>query len=346
MKVTAVSAQESKALKHKRRFCKVEGCERIVKSQGLCQRHGAKPRKCKIDGCEKQAQGNFDGMCKSHFKASSTDPNVLPLQQSSSLTDDPPQPEGEGVYERVIPESIAWTPGSGGLMPLVEHLKAGFDAGKPPGWHRNEERRARGLWPVSSPAAQLEGWERELVWTEILILTGNCETSFRHLARAWGRDKGFQTVLAQFICERKGDVGRKAKNQPQAPLPMCVEIPRRSSTASSRMEQFQEEGTTTSASATTQDGAAREVWDAPRYQNNSISRNEEFAAEYQNNSLSRNEELAADLFSFPPGHVSRVSRFASFEFDSTMLEEIDRDAQAIISHGSGEEETNRNRQAS
>lgn len=27
--------------KHKRRFCKVEGCERIVKSQGLCQRHGA-----------------------------------------------------------------------------------------------------------------------------------------------------------------------------------------------------------------------------------------------------------------------------------------------------------------
>ena len=50
-------------VKHKRRFCRIEGCERIVKSQGLCQRHGAKPRLCKVDGCEKQAQGNFDGTC-------------------------------------------------------------------------------------------------------------------------------------------------------------------------------------------------------------------------------------------------------------------------------------------
>lgn len=48
-------------LKHKRRYCRIEGCERIVKSQGLCQRHGAKPRLCKVQGCEKQAQGNFDG---------------------------------------------------------------------------------------------------------------------------------------------------------------------------------------------------------------------------------------------------------------------------------------------
>ena len=48
-------------VKHKRRFCKVEGCERIVKSQGLCQRHGAKPRLCKVKDCTKQAQGNFDG---------------------------------------------------------------------------------------------------------------------------------------------------------------------------------------------------------------------------------------------------------------------------------------------
>jgi len=47
----------------KRRFCRVEGCSRIVKSQGLCQGHGAKPRGCKVTGCPKQAQGNFDGMC-------------------------------------------------------------------------------------------------------------------------------------------------------------------------------------------------------------------------------------------------------------------------------------------
>ena len=48
-------------VKHKRRFCRVEGCEKIVKSQGLCQRHGAKPRLCKVKDCTKQAQGNFDG---------------------------------------------------------------------------------------------------------------------------------------------------------------------------------------------------------------------------------------------------------------------------------------------
>ena len=48
-------------VKHKRRFCRIEGCERIVKSQGLCQRHGAKPRLCKVIDCTKQAQGNFDG---------------------------------------------------------------------------------------------------------------------------------------------------------------------------------------------------------------------------------------------------------------------------------------------
>ena len=54
-------------VKHKRRFCRVEGCERIVKSQGLCQRHGAKPRLCKVDGCTKQAQGNFDGTYQEAF---------------------------------------------------------------------------------------------------------------------------------------------------------------------------------------------------------------------------------------------------------------------------------------
>jgi hypothetical protein len=46
---------------------------------------------------------------------------------------------------------------------------------------------------------------------EILILTGVPGASFRHLARAWGRDKGFHMVLAQFICERHGDVERKKR---------------------------------------------------------------------------------------------------------------------------------------
>jgi hypothetical protein len=46
---------------------------------------------------------------------------------------------------------------------------------------------------------------------EILALSGNAEASFRHLARAWGRDKGFHMVLTQFICERRGDVERKKR---------------------------------------------------------------------------------------------------------------------------------------
>jgi hypothetical protein len=98
-------------------------------------------------------------------------------------------------------------------MPLIAHLEHGFHASKPAAWHRNEERQARGLWPVHNPATQLEGWERELAWMEILILTGNPEASFRHLARGWGRDNGFHMVLAQFICERHGDVERKKRDR-------------------------------------------------------------------------------------------------------------------------------------
>lgn len=51
-----------------RRFCHVEGCKRVIKSQGLCQKHGAKTRLCKIDGCTKQAQGGFEGMCSKCFE--------------------------------------------------------------------------------------------------------------------------------------------------------------------------------------------------------------------------------------------------------------------------------------
>ena len=45
------------------------------------------------------------------------------------------------------------------------------------------------------------------------MLSGNPDASFRHLARAWGRDKGFHMVLAQFICERRGDVERKKRER-------------------------------------------------------------------------------------------------------------------------------------
>ncbi len=66
---------------------------------------------------------------------------------------------------------------------------------------------------MSNPATQLEGWERELVWMEILLLTGTPGSSFCHLARGWGRDKGFHMVLSQFICERHGDVERKKQRE-------------------------------------------------------------------------------------------------------------------------------------
>jgi hypothetical protein len=57
----------TKVLKHKRRYCRQSGCHRIVKSQGLCQKHGAIPKKCKMMDCEKQAQGSFNGMCSKSF---------------------------------------------------------------------------------------------------------------------------------------------------------------------------------------------------------------------------------------------------------------------------------------
>jgi TATA-binding protein-associated factor Taf7 len=38
----------------KKRLCRMIGCTRVIKSQGCCQRHGAKARRCKVDGCDKQ----------------------------------------------------------------------------------------------------------------------------------------------------------------------------------------------------------------------------------------------------------------------------------------------------
>lgn len=63
----SVAAAEAAAPK-KRRFCRYPGCTKVIKSQGHCQRHGAKAKRCKVEGCEKQAQGTHDGMCKRHWK--------------------------------------------------------------------------------------------------------------------------------------------------------------------------------------------------------------------------------------------------------------------------------------
>lgn len=120
---------------------------------------------------------------------------------------------GESVSKMILPSSITWRAATGGTMPLVQHLREGYQSSKPAGWHRNEERQSQGFPPVKNLATQLEGWERELVWMEILLLTGNCETTFRHLAHGWGRDKGFHMVLAHFICRRHGNVERKKRDR-------------------------------------------------------------------------------------------------------------------------------------
>jgi hypothetical protein len=107
--------------------------------------------------------------------------------------DPPPPPEGTN------------------LMPLVAFLRDG--AIQESGWHRNTERRARGLFPVSSLSIQLEPWERQLSLVEILLLSGGTPyANFKDLAHAWGREKGFHHVLANSICERRGEVERKRRS--------------------------------------------------------------------------------------------------------------------------------------
>ncbi len=53
-------------------------------------------------------------------------------------------------------------PEAANLMPLVKLLRDGR-LEKEAGWHRHEERRARGLPPVPKLKVQLETWERQLV---------------------------------------------------------------------------------------------------------------------------------------------------------------------------------------
>ena len=215
--------KQGATVKHKRRYCRAEGCTKIVKSQGLCQRHGAKTKTCRVPGCPKQAQGNFDKMCKSHFnaaqKAAASQKTAAPQQKTTGDADQPPPAvtstssmpptasvsyarpiTAVSVYESIIPNSVGWKPSAveTDMMPLVKHLKDGFDSGKPAAWHRNEERGARGLVPAQEDCTNLERWERELAWMEFLILSGTSDDNYEYLTRAWGTD-GFHMLLAQFM---------------------------------------------------------------------------------------------------------------------------------------------------
>jgi hypothetical protein len=100
-------------------------------------------------------------MCKSHFKAFKRE--TTPLPKLDAITGPAISSHAvESVYDRILPQSVAWHSSMSTLMPLIQHLADGFESNKPPGWHRNEERQARGLVPVHNAAMQLETWEREL----------------------------------------------------------------------------------------------------------------------------------------------------------------------------------------
>ncbi|CAB9512570.1 expressed unknown protein [Seminavis robusta] len=120
------------------------------------------------------------------------------LQATKGSTEDPldPAPAPEGAT----------------IMPLVAFLQKG--SSKPFGWHRNEERQARGLKPVTDLSCQLEEWERQLAVVETLLLGGGTPyASFQNLAHAWGCKKGFHSALIGAVCESKRDMIRKRRNE-------------------------------------------------------------------------------------------------------------------------------------
>ena len=151
-----------------RRLCRFPGCPRVIKSQGHCQRHGAKAKRCRVKGCDKQAQGTHEGMCKRHWKATHFPEEVEPPQPHPPAAAAAPAAQGVSVYDHVLPQSIAYRPvkikeddAEVAVMPLVTFLQEGRHL--PAGWHRNQERTARGLPLVQTLSTQLEGWERQLV---------------------------------------------------------------------------------------------------------------------------------------------------------------------------------------
>lgn len=172
--------------KHKRRYCRIEGCPRVVKSQGVCQRHGAKPSLCKVKGCAKQAQGNFDGMCKAHFA-------------EMKQTAEDHANAARSVYDTVLPATLC-SEEEAIKPPIIDFLRNGYQ--QPPGWHRIQEREARGYPPITDLTVPLEAWEQDLVCTETLLLTGLSEGAFLYLAKAWGRVPGFHLSLATAVLER------------------------------------------------------------------------------------------------------------------------------------------------
>ena len=211
----AAGKKVPKKTKTPKRECRFPGCTRHVKSQGHCQRHGAQAKRCKVAGCTKQAQGTHDGMCKRHWKEVN-----LPAD-APKVTEPPlPEPEGDSVYDSILPLSLGWKPPKRKpvpgekepVMPIIAHLRAGVETNQPMGWHRADERAARGAKPVTGNSVQFEPWERQLVMFEAFLINGNAGHSYKDLAHGWGREKGFHTILINQICERRGEMERKKRS--------------------------------------------------------------------------------------------------------------------------------------
>ena len=175
--------------KAKRRYCKMESCERTVKSQGLCQSHGAKPCKCKISGCDKQAQGNFKNMCKSHFREyHGLDAAFPPPNNVDASPEVAPMAAPVAMFFQE--NAITGKP----VAPLSNYLRAGLEARKGFGWHRSEERAASAMCPAYANQ-ELEEWETDLIAIEIMSLE-SCPKTCVYLAYAWGKQEGtFRDVM-------------------------------------------------------------------------------------------------------------------------------------------------------
>eukprot|EP00569_Conticribra_weissflogii_P006280 CAMPEP_0171343922 /NCGR_PEP_ID=MMETSP0878-20121228/18284_1 /TAXON_ID=67004 /ORGANISM="Thalassiosira weissflogii, Strain CCMP1336" /LENGTH=521 /DNA_ID=CAMNT_0011846979 /DNA_START=21 /DNA_END=1586 /DNA_ORIENTATION=- len=255
--------ESSAPKKYKRRICRFPDCTRTVKSQGHCQKHGAKAKRCKFPDCNSQAQGSHNGYCKRHWREfEAPESERRPAKKKTVEEPVTCDPVGFSVYDEILPLSFAWKttikpvrvkreisaesePVSSAfenpedealrlqhnrghqfnhysrgseLIPIAQHLAD--NAHLEPGWHRKNERLARGLCPPKSISSQLDTWEKQLAILEISLITGTFNDVgkngiFRHhrnLAHAWGREKGFHKIILEQLCDRRGDLERKKRS--------------------------------------------------------------------------------------------------------------------------------------
>lgn len=110
----------------------------------------------------------------------------------------------ETTHGRLMPSTISLEAGNSKDFVLSFHLENGHSNQQPYGWHRNNERAARGLSFVDVSSTILEDWEGELVWTETLLLHSRQNpSSYVHLAYAWGQQPGFHEDIAKIVTERR-----------------------------------------------------------------------------------------------------------------------------------------------